>query len=220
MRTFEGSALLDDVACRARTGRARPRKAEGRLHSRPSVISFPGCLVARARRWFFCVAASATGPVAGACPRRPEDHREDQTDRADDHQDPADRVFVDAAYVAGDAPDEHGADGDQDQAHSDSHSDLLSGPVCYPALAGDVPAPEARKTLFVTPVPKRRSARGLSRLAAVRRGVLVRLVAVGLAAPTVAFAVAFFVPWLPTPASKQADRIDFVFWFVSIISIA
>jgi cytochrome c oxidase subunit 2 len=49
--------------------------------------------------------------------------------------------------------------------------------------------------------------------------VLVRLVAVGLAAAAVAFAVAFFVPWLPTPASKEADRIDFVFWFVSVICI-
>jgi cytochrome c oxidase subunit 2 len=54
----------------------------------------------------------------------------------------------------------------------------------------------------------------------VRRGVLVRLVAVGLAAAAVTSAVAFFVPWLPTPASKQADRIDFVFWFVTGISIA
>jgi cytochrome c oxidase subunit II len=54
----------------------------------------------------------------------------------------------------------------------------------------------------------------------VRRGVLVRLVAVGFAAAAVTSAVAFFVPWLPTPASKQADRIDFVFWFVTGISIA
>jgi cytochrome c oxidase subunit II len=54
----------------------------------------------------------------------------------------------------------------------------------------------------------------------VRRGVLVRLVAVGLGAAAVAFAVAFFVPWLPTPAAKEADRIDFIFWFVSIICIA
>ena len=53
-----------------------------------------------------------------------------------------------------------------------------------------------------------------------RRGVLVRLVAAGLGAAAIAFAVAFFVPWLPTPASKEADRIDFVFWFVSGISIA
>jgi len=54
----------------------------------------------------------------------------------------------------------------------------------------------------------------------VRRGVLVRLVAVGLAVAAVTLAVAFFVPWLPTPASKQADRIDFVFWFVTAISVA
>jgi cytochrome c oxidase subunit 2 len=47
----------------------------------------------------------------------------------------------------------------------------------------------------------------------------VRLVGIGLAAAAVAFAVAFFVPWLPTPASKQAGRIDFVFWFVSVICI-
>ena len=53
-----------------------------------------------------------------------------------------------------------------------------------------------------------------------RRGVLVRVVAVGLAAAAVTFAVAFFVPWLPTPASKEADRIDFVFWFVTVICIA
>src|SRR5918912_378867 len=52
-----------------------------------------------------------------------------------------------------------------------------------------------------------------------RRGVLVRLVVFGLGAAAVAFAVAFFVPWLPTPASKEADRIDFVFWFVSVICI-
>jgi cytochrome c oxidase subunit 2 len=45
------------------------------------------------------------------------------------------------------------------------------------------------------------------------------LVVIGLAAAAVAFAVAFFVPWLPTPASKQADRIHFVFWFVSAICI-
>jgi cytochrome c oxidase subunit II len=50
--------------------------------------------------------------------------------------------------------------------------------------------------------------------------VLVRVVAVGLAAAAVAVAVALLVPWLPTPASKEADRIDFVFWFVTAICIA
>ena len=52
-----------------------------------------------------------------------------------------------------------------------------------------------------------------------RRGVVVRLAAVGLGAAAIAFIVAFFVPWLPTGASKEAGRIDFVFWFVSIICI-
>jgi cytochrome c oxidase subunit 2 len=50
--------------------------------------------------------------------------------------------------------------------------------------------------------------------------VLVRVVAVGLAAAAVTFAVAYFVPWLPTSASKEGDRIDFVFWFVTVICIA
>ncbi len=47
-----------------------------------------------------------------------------------------------------------------------------------------------------------------------------RVIAVGLAAAAVTFAVAYFVPWLPSPASKEADRIDFVFWFVTVICIA
>ena len=43
--------------------------------------------------------------------------------------------------------------------------------------------------------------------------------AVGLGAAAVAFCVAFFVPWLPTNASKEGHRIDVVFWVVSIICI-
>jgi len=35
-----------------------------------------------------------------------------------------------------------------------------------------------------------------------------------------AAAVALLIPWLPRPASEQADRIDFVFWFVTAICIA
>ena len=31
--------------------------------------------------------------------------------------------------------------------------------------------------------------------------------------------VALVIPWLPSPASRQAGRIDFVFWFVTAISI-
>jgi cytochrome c oxidase subunit II len=35
-----------------------------------------------------------------------------------------------------------------------------------------------------------------------------------------AAAVALLIPWLPDSASEQADRIDFVFWFVTAICIA
>jgi len=44
------------------------------------------------------------------------------------------------------------------------------------------------------------------------------LVALLLAA--IATAVAIFVPWLPDNASKEGERIDFVFWFVTAICIA
>ncbi len=52
-----------------------------------------------------------------------------------------------------------------------------------------------------------------------RRGSVVQLVALGAVFGAVAAAVALFIPWLPDPASKQADRIDFVFWFVTAICI-
>lgn len=52
-----------------------------------------------------------------------------------------------------------------------------------------------------------------------RRGSIVRLVGVGVLAGVVATAVALFVPWLPEPASREAHRINFVFWFTTAISI-
>jgi cytochrome c oxidase subunit 2 len=54
----------------------------------------------------------------------------------------------------------------------------------------------------------------------VRRGSVVQLVLLGILFGAGAAAVALLVPWLPDPASKQADRIDFVFWFVTVICIA
>jgi cytochrome c oxidase subunit 2 len=54
----------------------------------------------------------------------------------------------------------------------------------------------------------------------VRRGSVVQLVLLGILFGAAAAAVALLVPWLPDPASKQADRIDFVFWFVTVICIA
>jgi cytochrome c oxidase subunit II len=54
----------------------------------------------------------------------------------------------------------------------------------------------------------------------VRRGSVVQLVALGAVFGAAAAAVALFVTWLPRPASEQADRIDFLFWFVTAICIA
>lgn len=52
-----------------------------------------------------------------------------------------------------------------------------------------------------------------------RRGAIVRVVTIALLAAAVATSVAIFIPWLPDQASKEGDRIDFVFWFVIAICI-
>ena len=46
-----------------------------------------------------------------------------------------------------------------------------------------------------------------------------QLVVLGMLFGAGAAAVALLIPWLPDPASEQADRIDFVFWFVTVICI-
>jgi len=53
----------------------------------------------------------------------------------------------------------------------------------------------------------------------VRLGSLIRLLVVALAFAAIATAVAIFIPWLPEQSSKEAERIDFVFWFVTAICI-
>jgi cytochrome c oxidase subunit II len=53
----------------------------------------------------------------------------------------------------------------------------------------------------------------------VRRGAALRVFAIALVVAAIATAVALFVPWLPAQDSKQAERIDFVFWFVTAICI-
>jgi cytochrome c oxidase subunit 2 len=53
-----------------------------------------------------------------------------------------------------------------------------------------------------------------------RRGSILQLLAFAIVAGGVAAAVALFVPWLPDPASKEADRINFVFWFATVICSA
>jgi cytochrome c oxidase subunit II len=61
---------------------------------------------------------------------------------------------------------------------------------------------------------------GLCRLAAVRRGSIVRITIYGVLAGILASLVAVLVPWLPTSASEEMDRIEFTFWFTTIICIA
>ncbi len=53
-----------------------------------------------------------------------------------------------------------------------------------------------------------------------RRGSIAQLVAIGIVCGGGAALVAILIPWLPDPASRQAGRIDFVFWFVTVICIA
>jgi cytochrome c oxidase subunit 2 len=54
----------------------------------------------------------------------------------------------------------------------------------------------------------------------VRRGSIVQLLLFALVAGGVATALAVVPGWLPHPASREAGRIDFVFWFVTVICVA
>ena len=53
-----------------------------------------------------------------------------------------------------------------------------------------------------------------------RRGSILQLVVFGVIFGAIAAAVALLVPWLPTSAGEEADRIDFVFWFTTVICVA
>ena len=53
-----------------------------------------------------------------------------------------------------------------------------------------------------------------------RRGSIVALLGIGLIAGGIATAAAVVPTWLPEDASREAGRIDFVFWFVIAICIA
>lgn len=52
-----------------------------------------------------------------------------------------------------------------------------------------------------------------------RRGAIVQLLVLGLLAAGFATAVALLFDWLPEPASRQAGRIDFLYWLATGISI-
>jgi cytochrome c oxidase subunit II len=53
----------------------------------------------------------------------------------------------------------------------------------------------------------------------VRRGSIVRITIYGVLAGILASIVAVLVPWLPTSASEEFDRIEFTFWFTTVICI-
>lgn len=52
-----------------------------------------------------------------------------------------------------------------------------------------------------------------------RRGSIVRITIYGVIAGTIASLIAVLVPWLPTSASEEMDRIVFTFWFTTVICI-
>jgi cytochrome c oxidase subunit 2 len=54
----------------------------------------------------------------------------------------------------------------------------------------------------------------------VRRGSVFQLVLISVLAAGIATALALIPAWLPTEASEEAGRINFVFWFVTAICIA
>jgi cytochrome c oxidase subunit II len=54
----------------------------------------------------------------------------------------------------------------------------------------------------------------------VRRAAIVQLILIGVIVGAAVTAVAIFVDWLPEQASKERERIDFVFWFTTAICIS
>jgi len=56
-------------------------------------------------------------------------------------------------------------------------------------------------------------------LARVRRGSVFQLLGIAVIAAVITSLVATLVPWLPNPASEEAKRIDFVYWFTTVICI-
>jgi cytochrome c oxidase subunit 2 len=54
----------------------------------------------------------------------------------------------------------------------------------------------------------------------VRRGSIVRMVAIGAVTAVLVSLVAVLIQWLPTSASEEMDRIEFVYWFATVICIA
>src|SRR3954447_20799215 len=45
------------------------------------------------------------------------------------------------------------------------------------------------------------------------------MVLIGLISAAIATAIALFIPWLPQDSSEEATRIDFTYWFATVISL-
>jgi cytochrome c oxidase subunit II len=54
----------------------------------------------------------------------------------------------------------------------------------------------------------------------VRRGSVLQLLGIAALAALITSLAATLIPWLPNPASKEAERIQFVYWFTTVIAIA
>ena len=52
-----------------------------------------------------------------------------------------------------------------------------------------------------------------------RRGSIIQLGAIALAAGAICTAVALLIPWMPVAAGREASRIQFVYWFTTVIAI-
>ena len=53
-----------------------------------------------------------------------------------------------------------------------------------------------------------------------RRGSVLQLLGIAALAAVITSLVATFIAWLPNPASEEAKRIQFVYWFTTVICIA
>src|SRR5204862_2652327 len=75
----------------------------------------------------------AAAPIAWAGPALPEEQREQNAHEPHAHEDPADRVDVHAARGCVDREGQDRADGDQEDANSESHEASLSYPSVFRA---------------------------------------------------------------------------------------
>ncbi|MEI7760743.1 MAG: cytochrome c oxidase subunit II [Thermoleophilia bacterium] len=52
-----------------------------------------------------------------------------------------------------------------------------------------------------------------------RRGAIIRMIGIGIVVGILVTLVAVLIPWLPTSASREMDRIELVYWFATVMCI-